>query len=329
MNIYDIAREAGVSIATVSRVINRPEAVAASTRARVETVMKQHRYNPDAVARGLSGAGMKTIGVLAEDSRVPYYAHITWAVEQESRRNGYSVILCNTGRDTADQKHYLDILKAKRVDALIAAGSLYQARPFRKALTAFAEEIPVVMINGQFKAAGVRSILCDDGKGMSLCVDHMAEKGYRDLIYLCYGSTVSSLRKLEGFREGVRRNGLPGEDGRILYCEEAITSGMDAARRILEGDIPCRGIVCEDTILAAGVMKILEKAGRRIPEDFALSGYNSTYISDFLMPELTSVDGKIDFLGITAVRSCIDILEGGSPPAVLEAEPELVAGSTT
>lgn len=329
MNIYDIAREADVSIATVSRVINKPETVAPATRSRVQEVIKRNAYNPDAVARGLSGAAMKTIGVLAEDSRIPYHAHITWAIEQESRRQGYSVILCNTGKSTSDQKQYFNVLKTKRVDAIICVGSIYQVPSLRKTIKETAAHIPVIMINGQFSAPGTYSINCDDRKGMALCVDHMVERGYRDLVYLSYGNTISAKLKLEGYKSGIERNGLSRSEKRILYCDERITAGMDAAASILELDLSCSGIVCEDTVLAAGVMKFLQQKGVRIPDDFAISGYNSTYISEFLLPELTVVDGKIDYLGTMAVRNCLDLLEGLTVPPVLEIEPEIRPGLTT
>ena len=106
MNIYDIAKEAGVSIATVSRVLNNKGTVSAATRARVEAILKQNNYTPSAIARGMVSKSMRTVAVLTVDIRVPHYARTAYTIEREFSRRGYEVILCNTGGDRAETLRY-------------------------------------------------------------------------------------------------------------------------------------------------------------------------------------------------------------------------------
>ena len=119
MNIYDIAKEAGVSIATVSRVLNNKGTVSAATRARVEAILKQNNYTPSAIARGMVSKSMRTVAVLTVDIRVPHYARTAYTIEREFSRRGYEVILCNTGGDRAETLRYLQVVNQKQVDGIV------------------------------------------------------------------------------------------------------------------------------------------------------------------------------------------------------------------
>ena len=114
MNIYDVAKEAGVSIATISRVLNDPSLVSEKTRKKVEEVLLKHNYTPNAIARGLVVKSMKTIGMLTIDIRDVYYANVAYTMEHELSKNGYNVILCNTGGDVEEKAKYIKILAEKR-----------------------------------------------------------------------------------------------------------------------------------------------------------------------------------------------------------------------
>ena len=125
MNIYDIAKEAGVSIATVSRVLNNKGTVSAATRARVEAILKQNNYTPSAIARGMVSKSMRTVAVLTVDIRVPHYARTAYTIEREFSRRGYEVILCNTGGDRGETLRYLQVVNQKQVDGIVLVGSVF------------------------------------------------------------------------------------------------------------------------------------------------------------------------------------------------------------
>lgn len=125
MNIYDIAREAGVSIATVSRVLNHKDTVRADTRAKVEKVLKRCNYAPSAIAQGMVSKSLHTVAVLTVDIRDSHYARTAYTIEREFGRRGYEVILCNTGGDRAETLRTLQAVAQKQVDGLILVGSIF------------------------------------------------------------------------------------------------------------------------------------------------------------------------------------------------------------
>ena len=172
MNIYDIAKEAGVSIATVSRVLNNKGTVSAATRARVEAILKQNNYTPSAIARGMVSKSMRTVAVLTVDIRVPHYARTAYTIEREFSRRGYEVILCNTGGDRAETLRYLQAVNQKQVDGIVLVGSVFdticQGTEMEKLLTG----VPVVLANGKLDLPNAYSVTASRWRwSISLRVD--------------------------------------------------------------------------------------------------------------------------------------------------------------
>ena len=184
MNIYDIAKEAGVSIATVSRVLNNKGTVSAATRARVEAILKQNNYTPSAIARGMVSKSMRTVAVLTVDIRVPHYARTAYTIEREFSRRGYEVILCNTGGDRAETLRYLQVVNQKQVDGIVLVGSVFdticQGTEMEKLLTG----VPVVLANGKLDLPNAYSVTVDDKYGVSLAVEHLVARGRRNIYYI-------------------------------------------------------------------------------------------------------------------------------------------------
>ena len=125
MNIYDIAKEAGVSIATVSRVINNKGPVSDKTRTKIEAIMAKSEYQPSAIARGLASGSTKIIAIFAVDVRVPHYAKTSFIMERLLSDQGYMVIICNTGEEISDWRRYLSLMRERNIDGIILTGSIY------------------------------------------------------------------------------------------------------------------------------------------------------------------------------------------------------------
>lgn len=159
MNIYDISKKAGVSIATVSRVLNGNDKVSEKTRQKVLSVMEEESYRPNAFARGLGLNTMKTIGILCADSSDSYLASAVYYLEQELRRFGYDALLCCTGYELEQKQKYLEILLSKRVDAIILAGSTFieQTNKNNEYLCLAARKVPIILLNGHLDAPGIYS----------------------------------------------------------------------------------------------------------------------------------------------------------------------------
>ena len=328
MNIYDIAREAGVSIATVSRVLNNKGTVSPATRARVEQVLAANQYTPSAIARGMVSKSLRTVAVLTVDIRVPHYARTAYTIEREFSRRGYEVILCNTGGDREEALRYLRAVARKQVDGIVLVGSVFNTICRGAEMTALLGKVPVVLANGALPLPNACSVLVDDGRGIGLAVEHLLARGRRALFHLKDKSTDSADRKRDGFVQALEQAGQDPA-GRVLEIGDTLEDGMQAARDILAGDLPCDAIVCGEDLTAAGALKALLRDGVAVPGQVAVTGYNNSAYAYLCEPVLTTVDNK----GEQAAQLCVQLLgsciEKGGSAATVTIQPELVAGKTS
>lgn len=211
MNIYDIAREAGVSIATVSRVLNHKDTVRADTRAKVEKVLKRCSYAPSAIAQGMVSKSLHTVAVLTVDIRDSHYARTAYTIEREFGRRGYEVILCNTGGDRAETLRTLQAVAQKQVDGLILVGSIFNTICQGAEMENLLRKMPVVLANGTLALPDAYSVMVDDCRGVEMAVEHLVKTGRRNLYYIKDKSTDSAAAKAKGFLSGMAAAGLDAE----------------------------------------------------------------------------------------------------------------------
>ena len=328
MNIYDIAREAEVSIATVSRVLNNKGTVSAATRARVEEVLARPNYTPSAIARGMVSKSMRTVAVLTVDIRVPHYARTAYTIEREFSRHGYEVILCNTGGDLAATVKYLRAVVEKQVDGIVLVGSVFNRIGQDPGVEALLRTAPVVLANGQLALPNSYSVLVDDHHGIALAVEHMHRRGRRALFYVKDMDTASADAKRDGFLLGMERCGLDPA-GRVIRTADTIEGGMRAAAEILASGLPCDGIVCGEDLTAAGVLKGLLRAGVSVPGQVAVTGYNNSIYARLCEPVLTSVDNKPEQVALLCVQLLESLIDKTDTYSSVTLQPEMVQGETT
>lgn len=328
MNIYDIAREAGVSIATVSRVLNNKGTVSAATRAKVEAVLARHNYTPSAIARGMVSKSMRTVAVLTVDIRVPHYARTAYTIEREFSRRGYEVILCNTGGELAATVKYLRAVVEKQVDGIVLVGSVFNRIGQDPEVETLLRTAPVVLANGQLPLPNSYSVLVDDRHGIALAVDYLVQRGRRNLVYIKDMQTASADAKRDGFLLGMRRCGLDPA-GRIVETADTLEGGMQAAARILGSGLPCDAIVCGEDLTAAGVLKGLLRAGVQVPAQIAVTGYNNSIYAHLCEPVLTSVDNKPEQVALLCVQLLESLIEKSDQYSSVTLQPEIVPAQTT
>ncbi len=328
MNIYDIAREAGVSIATVSRVINNKGTVSENTRAKVEAILKKSGYTPSAIARGMVSKSLKTVAVLTIDIRVPHYAQQAYTIEQEFSRRGYEVILCNTGGGVEATIRYLRAVMEKQVDGIILVGSIFASIGRDQQVEALLRNAPVVLSNGKLDLPNASSVCLDDEAGASLAVEHMIAKGKKNLWYVRDLPTAGASAKQAGFLKACARY-ADQVCGRVTETEFSVEGGKRAVRDLLSGGYEFDGIICGEDETAVGVVKGLLSAGLSIPQDVFVSGYNNSTYASMCDPRLTSIDNKPE----QVAHMCVQLLErmmAGEPGGTIQIfTPELVEGMTT
>ena len=328
MNIYDIAREAGVSIATVSRVLNHKNTVSPATRARVEQVLAQHSYTPSAIARGLVSKSMRTVAILTVDIRFPHYANTAYTIEREFSHRGYDVILCNTGGDREAVLRYLRAVLKKQVDGIVLVGSVFNAICHGEEMRGLLARVPVVLANGKLDLPNASAVLVDDQRGTGLAVEHLVGQGRRALFYIQDKHTGSAEEKCRGFLRAMERAGLDTA-GRVIRTGDTLEDGMQAARAILDGPLPCDAIVCGEDMTAAGALKTLLRAGVSVPGQVAVTGYNNSAYAYLCEPALTTVDNKGPQVALLCVQLLESCIEKGGTAATVTVQPELVLGETT
>lgn len=302
ITINDIANEAGVSTATVSRVMNNNPKVTEETRKRVLAVMKKYNYSPSFIARGLKNKSMKTIAVVVKGMTTLHHMRIATEINSHFTELGYDVVIFETGTTAEGIAQFLKRMADRSIDGIIFVGSAFQTLEDIPDFQEILKNIPVVISNGWIE--GTYGVLVDEAVGARKLMEHIFEIGRKHPVFLSYSSTLSSQNKIQGYKEVMAAHGLEGE---VITIEDGPSVDPDAPSfkaLVAEGsDIDT--IICEDDEFAAKVQKALLKLGVRIPEDIAMGSFNNSIYAELTPSSLTTVDNKAAEQG----QLCADILK--------------------
>ncbi len=310
MNIYDIANKAGVSIATVSRILNNKGNVRKATEQKVLAVMEELGYTPNVFARALGLNSIKAVGVLCSDVSDIFYAKAVSVIESELREQGYDATLYCTGHNIEDKKWALSSLLAKKVDAIILVGSVFQDRKDNSHIKEAAKNVPVVIINGEFEFDNTYSIYCAEAKAVEDVVDLLVERGRKSFLYMYDIDSFSGDKKRNGFLAGLKKNGVKFNKKRILKCERNFESYKTAVFKALDSGIKFDAIVCSEDMLAVGAIKALAERKLSVPDEVAVVGCNNSILAESATPTITSIDNKVEALCVDTVRTLLDVFDG-------------------
>lgn len=312
-NIYDIAKQAGVAISTVSRVLNNSPKVSPKTRQKVLTAMDALNYTPNVFARGLGLNSMKTVGLLCADISDPYFSRAVALLEGQLRSQGYQSILCCAGFDLENRKECLQLLISKRVDAVVILGSSFQeANPLHMAyILEAAEEIPIVMINGQTRHHNVFSVVSDDFTASRRTAVRLAEKGRRNIKCLYAHKTENTKERIQGFKAGLQAANLPGAADCLLRGGNSV--GETAGRLREKGRMEIDAVLaCTDT-LAIGFLKYAKSVNISVPDECDVIGYGDSLLADCCDPELTSIDIHVKDMCMAALSNLMQVFSKATP----------------
>jgi len=331
MNIYDVSQKAGVSIATVSRVLNGNPNVSENTRQKVLTVMKDIGYTPNVFARGLGLNTMHTIGIMCADSSDPFLANAVYYLEQNLRKHGYDSFLCCTGYDLVNKQKYLQLLLSKRVDAIILVGSsfLESTKKDNAYILEAAETIPVMVINGYISHPNIFCTLCDDYQAVYDVTNHLAEQGRKKILYLYTSRSYSGLQKLSGYKSGIQTNDLPLLEELMLSCPNDISGTRALLLDIYEKGLRFDAVVASEDQLAVAAVKFAKQKGISVPEDLSIVGYNNSILSCCTDPEITSIDNHVETLCMTTISTLMRVLEECDVPNKTTISNDIIIRETT
>lgn len=321
VTLRDVAQKAGVSIKTVSRVINEQGEIAEETRTRILAVIRELGYQPTMVARGLVPQRTNTVGIVIADITNPYFATVVRGAQDMARYRDYHVVLCNTYESQEEELHTLHSLAGQGVDGIIIFPCFYTGDN----LPTFAEHFrPLVAINHMVAHPNIGLVMTKNYEGARMAVDYLVGKGHRTIGMLA-GREVSPARgqRVRGFRDGLTAHGLPVIEEHILGGPSTQESGHENALQLLAQAPDITAIFAYNDLMAMGALKACRELGRRVPEDCAVIGFDDMLFAALTMPALTTI--RLDKYGIgrEAMARLFDMMEvpdATFPPIELDVE---------
>jgi LacI family transcriptional regulator len=322
--IRDVARRAEVSVASVSRALNGLNNVRGETRERIVAAAKELGYVPHAGARSLSLARAHAIGVVLPDLHGEFFSECVRGMDREASRRGYLLLLSNMHDDSEQAAVALRAMRG-RVDGLLVMAPHIAPESLERALPA---ALPAVLINAPGEVASRPALRLDNRAGAQAMVRHLLANGYRHLAHIAGPeNNVDAQERAQGFRDALTEL-APDMPVRIIAGDFNEEAGEAAARQILASDLPCDAVFAANDMMAIGCLHTLRQAGKRVPEDIAVAGFDDVPLARYLA--LTTVQVRIAEIGARAVSRLIDMLEGKGAGAPVELhQPELIARATT
>lgn len=325
VTIKDIAKAAGVAHSTVSRALADSPLISTETKARIHRLADDMGYTPSAIGRGLVTRRSGTIGLVVTTIADPFIAEVVQGIEETALSCQYNTILCNSNSEPERELKTVRALREKRVDAIIVTssrlGSLYLSHLHEVG-------VPVVLINNQGGGEYTHSVIIDDRLGGELAGKYLLSLGHRRIAYI--GGPIwahaSSIR-LAGLRQALAAQGLNVPPELVLIGNGRPDGGMEAANELLHRGLPVSAVFCYNDMTAVGVLTALHRAGRRVPADLSVIGYDDVAIAAHLYPPLTTIAQPKYALGKRAMEMALALIHGemdvrdvALPPALVERE---------
>lgn len=305
MNIKEIAKLAGVSVATISRVLNHPEVVQEKTKKHVLAVMEEYNYTPNWFARSLNLNRTNTIALMIPNIEVEMFQKITSGVEQITDKKSSNIFLCNTHNSLKKEENYLNMLITRKVDGIIFAGTTLG----KKHLSLLNDNnIPFIFIGKNKAFKNENSCYINFQDSAFKMTEHLIQMKH-SLIDLIIDKSSDSKSKyiIKGYESAMKHYGM--KYGNIEFCENSIEGGYLAAKKLIEKKQLPDAIFASDDEIAFGIMKAARESNIDIPSKLAISGFSNSPMCTLVVPELTSVEQPSKKLGMVGARMLFDLIE--------------------
>lgn len=298
--IKDVSKLAGVSKATVSRVINGNQSVSPESRDRVMQAMDELGYKPNALAQALATNRSKTIGMVVSDLSGAFFGPMMKSAEKVIREAGWQLVVTNSQGQENYEREAIDFLFNRPVDAMIV--TLY-AFPETELLQMNRQGTPVVVVNREVQDFTENCIYLDNVYGGYLATKHLLEKGHRNIAHLCGHLTHSDAQeRLSGYKKALAEFGI-SYDSSLVYEEDYNEAGGHrACRQLLESGAEFTAIFCGNDGIAIGANQELNLHGKSVPEDVSLVGYDDVNFARYLTPALTTIHFPVEEMGAQAAE---------------------------
>ncbi len=296
--IKDVAAAAGVSTATVSRVLSDYPHVRAEMRDRVRAAVAQLEYRPNLVARNLRSQQSNTIGLILSDIGNPFFAGISRAVEDIAYEHGFSVLLCNTDENPEREALYLELMRAEQVAGVILS-------PTQQTMAHFSHlnvDFPVVLVDRFLKNGDVDAVLLDNVAAALDLTTHLLLQGYRRIGVLIGDTSTTGLERQRGYEAALQEHGVAPVAGLIKHLRPQVETGRTATLELLDLPQPPDAIFAGNSLLTAGALQAIRERHLRLPQDVALVGFDETLWATLVEPAITTMAQPTDEIGKTATE---------------------------
>jgi len=321
-SISDVARESGVSIFTVSAVVNKKSHVGKNLRVRVENAIRKLNYRPNLIARSLIKQKTQTIGMIVPDIANPFFPMVVRGAEDAALKQGYNLLLCNSDDSPEKEESAVELLLSKRVDGILLTKA---AGMFRPGLLKMIKEVnvPFVLVMRTYPQLTKDAVISDDYQGAYEAVCHLARAGRRRIGLISGPLKISNAKeRWRGFRHALEVNGLPYEPDLVVEGDYRIESGFRAGHSLLSHRPD--GIYVANHLMTIGLLKAVDEMGLKCPEDFGLVSFDDYPWLGVFRPRLTTVELPKHQLGSEATELLIQrILGDHGKPVLKKLLPEL------
>jgi len=321
--IYEVSKLAGVSLATVSRVINNSGKVKPATRQKVLAAMEELGYRPNAIAQSLASNRSNSVGVLVPELHGPFFGIMLSSIEDELRTFGKHVIITAGHSDEEQEKESIEFLTSRQCDALI----LHTFAVSNEWLLDLAGRPPAVFVIGRDipEIAG-RCFYLDNEQGSYLATQALIQLGHKRLAYLAGPLWKSDAQgRFAGFRRALDEAGLSFDENLLAEGNYQEASGRAAMVRLLGAGSPFSGLVCANDEMAVGAIEEARQRGRKIPDDLSVVGFDNVFFTRYMHPALSTVNYPVDLMGRMAARAVLrDVYDQGEQQVQNHFEPTFV-----
>lgn len=310
--IRDVAQHAGVSVATVSRVMNGSANVSPELRERVWEAIKTLNYSPSALARGLNTRISNTIGVCVPSiTKHPFWAQVVSGIEDECRKSGYNLFLCHTESDPQRERDYIELLRTRRADGIILGPSADSVAHLDPLLS---PDWPLVLVDRKFRDLDVPAILVDNYRASVEAVEYLIRLGHRR-IGVVAGSPAHTVAqdRIRGYQDALTRHGLPVDEGLIWMRSYEDEHAYAATKALLALPDPPTAIFSCSGRLARGILHTLQEEKVRIPQEMSFLTFDDYDWMTLVSPPLTAIAQPAVEMGRQAMRTLLRFIRGEAP----------------
>ncbi|MTI58978.1 MAG: LacI family transcriptional regulator [Firmicutes bacterium] len=304
VSIKDVAKKAGVSVSTVSRVLNNGKYVTDETSEKVMKAVKLLGYRPNIIARGLRTKKTNSVGLIVPDITNEFFAKLAKTIEENLNNNNYSLLLCNSGENEDKERKYIKTLLDKFVDGIIFISSGYDQN-----MHLFPDDLPIIAIDRKPNAKRVNFISSENKKGGYLATKHLIENGCSKILMLKDRKAVSPMNaRLDGYRDALREYNMSFDEDMIIESEVELEYVKEKILKI-HNRLKFDGIFAGTDLLAIGAIKTLLKLGYKIPEDIQVIGFDNVLTSQYYNPGLTTIAQRLSEIGERSASLMVDLIE--------------------